>query len=116
MPAKPFKYVIRLSATERQALEKLATAPETAPRLANRARMILWASEGITLEETQRRLGCSQQIILNWRRAYLDRRWQEGPDHALCDRPRPGRPPMNARQAATTAAESAEALDDHAES
>jgi transposase-like protein len=56
--------------------------------------MILWAAEGVTIGETQRRLGCSEQIVLNWRRDYLARRDQEGPTNALKDRPRPGRPPV----------------------
>ena len=54
--------------------------------------MILWADEGVTIAETQRRLGCSEQIVLNWRRDFLARRESEGPLDALKDRPRPGRP------------------------
>lgn len=54
--------------------------------------MILWADEGITIAETQRRLGCSEQIVVNWRRDFLARREQEGPVEALKDRHRSGRP------------------------
>jgi len=94
MARKPYKYIIKLSDTERQTLEELVRCGKTERRLADRARMILWAADGITIAETQRRLGCSEQIVLNWRRDYLARRDQEGPINALKDRPRPGRPPV----------------------
>ncbi len=92
MPLKPYKYIISLSEAERQALESLVRRHKTERSLADRARIILWAADGATIEETQHRLGCSEQIVLNWRRAYLARREQEGPVGALRDRPRPGRP------------------------
>ena len=94
MARKPYKYIIKLTDAERQVLEALVRGGKTERRLADRARMILWASEGITIRETQRRLGCSEQIVLNWRQAFLARRNQEGPIKALQDRPRPGRPPV----------------------
>ena len=94
MARKPYKYIIKLSDTERQTLEELVRCGKTERRLADRARMILWAADGITIGETQRHLGCSEQIVLNWRRDYLARRDQEGPINALKDRPRPGRPPV----------------------
>ena len=94
MPRKPYKYIVKLTDTERQTLEELVRCGKTERRLADRARMILWAAEGVTIGETQRRLGCSEQIVLNWRRDYLARRDQEGPINALKDRPRPGRPPV----------------------
>lgn len=94
MAQKPYKYIIKLTETERQELEALVRCGKTERRLADRARMILWADDGCTLQETVRRLGCSEQIVLNWRRYFLDRREQEGPIDALKDRPRPGRPPI----------------------
>lgn len=94
MARKPYKYLINLTGSERQALEELVSSGKTERRLADRARMILWAEEGVTIAETQRRLGCSEQIVLNWRRDFLARREQEGPVEALKDRPRPGRPPV----------------------
>jgi hypothetical protein len=54
--------------------------------------MILWADEGVTIVETTRRLQCSEQIVVNWRRDFLARRDSEGPIEALKDRPRSGRP------------------------
>lgn len=94
MARKPYKHIIKLTATERQALTELVRCGKTERRLADRARMILWAADGVTIRETQRRLECSEQIVLNWRRDFLARRDQEGPINALKDRPRPGRPPV----------------------
>jgi transposase len=94
MARKPYKHIIKLTQTERQALGKLVRTGKTERRLADRARMILWADEGVTVRETQRRLGCSEQIVLNWRRDFLVRRDREGPINALKDRPRSGRPPV----------------------
>lgn len=88
----PYKYVIKLTEAERHELRRLVSSGKTERRLADRARMILWADAGITIAETQRRLGCSEQIVLNWRRDFLARREVEGPVEALKDRPRPGRP------------------------
>jgi DNA-binding CsgD family transcriptional regulator len=92
MPHEPYKYVIQLTQNERSALEQLVKNGKTERRLADRARILLWADDGLTLAETQRRLQCSEQTVLNWRVAFLQRR-QEGPVEALRDRPRPGRPP-----------------------
>ncbi len=94
MARKPYKYIINLTDAERQALEAVVRCGKTERRLADRARMILWAADGITISETQHRLGCSEQIVLNWRRAFVARRDQEGPLKALQDRSRPGRPPV----------------------
>jgi transposase len=91
MARKPYKYIINLTESARQELESLVRNGKSERRLADRARMILWADEGVTIAETQRRLGCSEQIVLNWRRDFLARR-EQGIIEALKDRPRPGRP------------------------
>ncbi len=93
MARSPYKYVIKLTNEERQKLEVLVRNGKTERRLADRARMILWAEAGITIAETQHRLQCSEQIIINWRRDFLIRRQREGVEQALHDRPRSGRPP-----------------------
>jgi len=92
MTQPPYKYIIKLSADERKALEEVVRSGKTERRLADRARMILWADEGVTILESVRRLGCSEQIVVNWRRAFVTRRAQEGTVQALKDLPRPGRP------------------------
>lgn len=94
MARKPYKYEIDLTTEERQQLEKLVSCGKSERRMADRARIILWADEGVTIAASQRRLGCSEQIVLNWRRDFLARRGEEGPVAALKDRPRCGRPPL----------------------
>ncbi len=92
MARKPYKYLVNLTVDERQEMERLVRSGKTERRLADRARMILWADERLTIAETQRRLGCAEQTVLNWRRDFLARRAQGGALEALKDRPRPGRP------------------------
>ena len=92
MGRSPYKHIVDLDDDEREQLESLVASGKTERRLADRARMILWADEGVTIIETQRRLGCSEQIVINWRRDFLARRDDEGPIDALNDRPRSGRP------------------------
>ena len=92
MSRSPYKHIIKLENDERQQLKSLLASGTTERRLADRARMILWADEGVTIAETQRRLGCSEQIVINWRRDFLARRKDEGVTAALKDRPRSGRP------------------------
>ena len=93
MARKPYKHIVKLTETERQRLQGLVRSGKTERRLADRARMVLWADDGVTVSETTRRLGCSEQIVLNWRRDFVARRDKEGPVNALKDRPRSGRPP-----------------------
>lgn len=92
MARSPYKHIIKLENEERQQLKSLLASGTTERRLADRARMILWADEGVTIAETQRRLGCSEQIVINWRRDFLARRKDEGVIAALKDRHRSGRP------------------------
>ena len=93
MGRKPYKYIIELTQEERDELEGLVRSGTTERRLADRARIILWAEEGVTLAETEKRLGLSEQTVTNWRRDFLARREEEGAVDALKDRPRSGRPP-----------------------
>ena len=92
MAQKPYKHIIELKSEEGKELKKLLRSGKTERRLAERARIILWADEGLKVDETAKRLGCSGQTVLNWRRDFLARREEEGPIEALKDRPRSGRP------------------------
>lgn len=94
MPAKPVRHKIDLCVQEREALAEAVRAGKTQRRVADRARMILWADESVTVRESARRLGCAKQTVQNWRIWYLKRcREGMGPLEALEDRPRAGRPP-----------------------
>src|SRR3954464_15699901 len=79
---------IVVSAVEREELDRLVRGHSTPQQLALRARIILLAAEGIGNRESARRLGVTVQTVRCWRR-----RWDDEPDLALADAPRPGTPP-----------------------
>lgn len=89
---KPYKYVIKLIDAERKTLQSLVRLGKTERRIADRARIILWADEGVTIDESARRLGCHRDTVIYWRARFLERR-SEGIPTCLQDLPRPGRPP-----------------------
>lgn len=91
---QPFKYVVRLNGSEKQTLRALIRKGKTESRVADRARIVLWAHEGVTIEETARRLGCGREKVIFWRRRYLEGRAAKVPiAERLHDQPRSGRPP-----------------------
>ena len=96
IPANSVKYVIDLSEEEKSAkLEGVVQKTTTERRIADRARIILWADKGIPIGESSQRLGCAKQTVQNWwRKWYLERRNKEeiSPVETLKGRPRPGRP------------------------
>ena len=72
---KPFKYVIRLTGAEKRELRALTRKGQTAARLADRARMILWADRNkVTVQETAEQLDCGREKVIFWRRRDL---WKE---------------------------------------
>jgi hypothetical protein len=88
----PFKYFIRLTNSEKGALRQLRRA-KTEVRLADRARILLWAHEGVTIDETARRLECGHEKVILWRRRFLEGRAAKLPVlERLRDQPRSGRP------------------------
>jgi transposase-like protein len=91
---QPFKYVIRLTGAEKRDLRTLKRKGKTEARIADRARMILWADRNkVTIEETARRLDCGREKVIFWRRRFLEGRTAKLPIlERLSDRPRSGRP------------------------
>jgi hypothetical protein len=88
----PFKYYIRLTNKEKHALRELQRA-KTEVRLADRARILLWAHDGVTIEESTHRLGCGRDKVIFWRRRFLEGRTPKLPVlERLRDQPRSGRP------------------------
>lgn len=88
----PFKYPIRLTSKEKRALRELKRA-KTEVRLADRARILLWAHDGVTIDETARRLDCGHEKVILWRRRFLEGRAAKLPVlERLRDQPRSGRP------------------------
>lgn len=92
LTVKPHKYVIVLTDEERESLQSLVRSGKTERRVADRARIILWADEKVTIDESARRLGCHRETVLYWRARFLERR-ADGVPASLQDLQRPGRPP-----------------------
>jgi hypothetical protein len=90
---QPHKYVVHLTSKERQELRRLKRQAKTEVRLADRARILLWAHEGVTIEATATRLECGRDKVIFWRRRFLEGRAAKRPVlDRLRDQPRSGRP------------------------
>ena len=90
---QPHKYVVHLTSKERQELRRLKRQAKTEVRLADRARILLWAHEGVTIEATATRLECGRDKVIFWRRRFLEGRAAQRPVlDRLRDQPRCGRP------------------------
>src|SRR5262249_55478730 len=73
---------------ERRALRRRAPPPGGgARRVAERARIVLLAGEGLTGPQIAGRAGCSEPTVIKWRRQYA-----EAGLAGLEDAPRPGGP------------------------
>lgn len=72
---------------DRPRLEALTRATSVRAGLAQRARMVLLAAEGLANAEIARRTGSTRPTVLAWRNRYAT-----GGINALRDMPRPGRP------------------------
>jgi len=89
----PYKYVIHLTSKEKQELRQLKRRATTEVRLADRARLLLWAHDGVTIEDTATRLACGRDKVIFWRRRFLEGRAAKLPIlERLRDQPRSGRP------------------------
>lgn len=73
---------IELSDEERAALQLLASSKKTRPRLANRARIVLAAGEGLSLAEVSRRTGLCTLCCREWCKRFVEKRFA-----GLADKP-----------------------------
>jgi hypothetical protein len=88
------KYVVRLTGHEKRELRHLKRRAKTEARLADRARILLWAHDSVTIDETATRLDCGRDKVILWRRRFLEGRAAKLPVvERLRDQPRSGRPP-----------------------
>jgi transposase len=78
---------IELSADERAQLEAWTRRRTSAQALAQRARIVLAAAEGLKNTEISERLGVSRNMAMTWRARFAEQRLD-----GLLDEPRPGRP------------------------
>ena len=82
--ARPSSQIV-LSAEGRGELERLARAPRTQARYAQRAQIVLLAADGLTNKEIAQRLGTRSARVSKWRTRFA----AEGAN-GLCDDFRPG--------------------------
>lgn len=71
----------------RQVLESWLRSPSIRAGLAQRARIVLLAGDGVGTNTIAERVGAAKQTVITWKRRYV----AEGVD-GLVDRPKPGRP------------------------
>jgi hypothetical protein len=85
--ARTSRYRIELSEEDRLELERRAAALTLPFRVVQRARLILYAADGMIDKEIALRCDCHPQVVSKWRRRFCE----QGID-GLKDRPRAGRP------------------------
>lgn len=76
-----------ISDEDRRELERIVRASSSEVRMAERARIVLAAGEGLTTMQIARRVGCGERTVKKWRPRY-ERHGIAG----LRDAPRPGAP------------------------
>jgi transposase-like protein len=77
------RYRIELTAEERRELERRAQTPTLPFRDVQRARLILYAAEGLQDQEIAVRVDCHPEVVSKWRRRFCERGIE-----GLQDRPR----------------------------
>ncbi|MGH2660436.1 MAG: helix-turn-helix domain-containing protein [Actinomycetota bacterium] len=80
-------YAIDLSEEERGALQRIAARYSSAYREVMRAKIVLYAAQGLSNEEIASRLDLPRQVVSKWRKRF----YEEGMP-GLAERPRRGRP------------------------
>ena len=80
---------VQMPAEDRAELTRWTRMPSLRAGLAQRARIVLLADEGIGTNEIVHRVGVSKPTVISWKKRYA----AEG-IAGLDDRPKPGRPPV----------------------
>ena len=80
---------VDLPAADRRMLESWTRATSLRAGLAQRARIVLLAADGVGTNEIVRRVGVSKPTVIGWKRRYA-----AGGIDGLDDRPKSGRPPV----------------------
>jgi transposase len=78
---------LTVSDEERVALERWSRRPKSPHSIAQRARIVLLAADGMTNTAVADKVGVDQATVLKWRKRFLERRLD-----GLVDEPRPGAP------------------------
>jgi transposase len=85
----PFTVGVLVPASDREVLASWTRSPSVRAGLAQRARVVLLAADGVGTAEIVRRVGLSKPAVIGWKRRYA----AEG-IAGLEDRPKSGRPPV----------------------
>jgi hypothetical protein len=85
--ARPPRHRIELSGEERRVLERTARAEKLPFQEVQRARIVLYAADGLHDTEIAARLDSSPGLVGRWRRRFAEQRLE-----GLKDKPRSGRP------------------------
>ncbi len=85
--ARPRRHRIELSDEERVELERRARAEKLPFQDVQRARIVLYAADGMADTEIAKRLDTSPGLVGRWRRRFAEQRLE-----GLKDKPRAGRP------------------------
>jgi transposase len=80
-------FVIKLTASERERLEAIARKYTSSYHDVNRAKIALYAAEGLDNDEIAKRLDTPRQIVSKWRKRFFEERLR-----GLEERPCGGRP------------------------
>ena len=80
-------FVIKLTGTERRSLEAMARRYTSSYRDVIRAKIVLYAAQGLANNEIAKRLDTSRQIVSKWRKRFFEQRLE-----GLEERSRVGRP------------------------
>ena len=86
MARRPAEIV--LSAEERGELERRAACYSLPHKVVQRAKLVLYAADGLSNVEIAARLDTPRQVVSKWRKRFYDERLA-----GLTDLPRGGRPP-----------------------
>ena len=85
--ARTSPYEIRLTAAEKGTLELTARRHTLPHREVVRAKIVLYAAEGLSNQEIGGRLDTPREVVSKWRKRFHDKRLD-----GLEDKPRSGRP------------------------
>ena len=80
-------FAIRLSRAEKVTLESMVRQYTSSYRDVIRAKIVLYAAEGLSNEEIAQRIDTPRQIVSKWRKRFFEERLD-----GLLERPRGGRP------------------------
>jgi DNA-directed RNA polymerase specialized sigma24 family protein len=86
--SRPSSDPIELSEDERRELEAISGRLTAPFRMVQRARIVLYAAQGLTNVEIARRLDTAPEVVAKWRRRFRLERLQGLQDRARSGRPR----------------------------